>query len=79
MEFEAGDEKSSMGARGLTFDMILAAPLLAVIPNPKHHEQIILIVNIEGYAIAAPCKPLGEGRWLIVTAYQSRKYTKHYL
>ncbi len=79
MEFETGDEKSSMIARGLTFEAILTAPILAIDPNPAHPDQILLIVEIEGYAVVAPCKPLGSNRWLIVTAYYSRKYTKRYL
>jgi hypothetical protein len=75
MEFEVGDEKSSMTARGLTFDAILSAPILAIDPNLNRPGQIFLIVEIDGYAIAAPCKPLGEDRW----AYPSRKHTRQYL
>jgi hypothetical protein len=79
MEFEAGDEKASMTARGLSFEAIFAAPILAIEPNLNRPGQIFLIVQIGSYAITAPCKPLGKDRWLIVTAYPSRKHTNKYL
>ena len=79
MEFVAGDEKQSMKDRGLTFEAVLAAPILGFIPNPGHCGQMILVVNLDNYATAAPCKPLENGKWLLITAYPSRKYTKKYL
>jgi hypothetical protein len=79
MIFEAGDEKESMLARGLTFDKLLAAPVLDFIPNQGHPEQMILIVAIDNYAVAIPCKSLGRDRWLMVTAFHSRKLTQYYL
>jgi len=77
--FEAGDEKQSMIDRGLTFDRVLDSEPLAFIPNPAHEDQMILVVEIDGYAVAVPCKPLGDDRWLMVTAFRSRKYKKIYL
>lgn len=78
--FTAGAEKQSMTERGLTFDMILAAPVIDFIDNPTRDDQKLLIVEIDGYAVAAPCKPLaGDDEWLIVTAWFSRKFTQHYL
>lgn len=79
MEFVAGDEKQSMKDRGITFEAVLSARALDFIENPRHPGQKILIVNIDNYAIAAPCKPLAENRWLLITAYPSRKHTKQYL
>lgn len=38
-----------------------------------------LIVKIDDYAVVTPCKPLGDNRWLMVTAWPSRKATRHYL
>lgn len=78
VKFEAGDEKESMIARGLDFDAILAAPVLDWIPNPCHEEQMILVVAIDGYAVAVPCKPFGDDTWLMVTAWYSRKLTRKY-
>ncbi len=79
MRFEAGDEKGSMTARGLTFDAILNAPVLDFIVNHSRPEQRILIVQLADRAVAVPCKPLPDGAWLLVTAYPSRKFTKRYL
>ncbi|MCH7227324.1 hypothetical protein MLD59_14360 [Verrucomicrobiaceae bacterium E54] len=79
MRFEAGDDKESMVVRGLSFDAILKAPVLDFVPNPKHEDQMILVVEIDRYAVAVPCKPLGEDHWLMVTAYPSRKLTNRYI
>ncbi len=79
MEFVAGDEKQSMKDRGITFDAVLSAPILDIIPNPSRPGQILLIVNLEDYAVVTPCKPLPDGKWLLTTAYPSRKHTKRYL
>lgn len=68
MEFVAGDDKESMRRRGLSYDAVLAAPILAVEENPSRPGQLLLVVEIDGYAVAAPCKPLGTDRWLIATA-----------
>lgn len=40
---------------------------------------MLLVVEIGNYAVVAPCKPLGGDKWMIVTAYKSRKYTRNYL
>ena len=75
-----GDEnKQSLKERGLTFEKVLSAHILGFIPNPVYPEQFLLIVEIEGYAVVAPCENVGNDTWRIITAYQSRKYTKHYL
>lgn len=79
MEFVLGDQKESMIARGLSFQKILEAPFLDFIENPAHQGQKILVVQIGEYAVAVPCKSLGQDRWLLVTAYKSRKLTKRYL
>lgn len=68
MKFIAGDEtKESMKARGLTFEQIATAPVLAAHPNPGYPDQILLIVEIDGYACAAPCERRGDA-WRIITA-----------
>lgn len=79
VKFIAGDgAKESLRARGLTFEMILSAPVLGFIPNPAHPGQMLLIFEIARYAHAAPCERRGEF-WRIITAYPSRKYHKHFL
>jgi hypothetical protein len=57
---------------------MMAAPILDFLPNPAHIGQMLLIVEINGYAHAAPCELRG-GAWRIITAYPSRKYQKRYL
>lgn len=79
MEFIPGDNKESMEVRGLTFEMVMAAPLLDWVPSPTREGQMLLVVEIGNYAVVAPCKPLGGDKWMIVTAYKSRKYTQNYL
>jgi hypothetical protein len=50
VEFSLGDEaKENMQQRGLTFRQVAEAPILAVIPNPKYPDQLLLIVEIAGY------------------------------
>jgi hypothetical protein len=79
VRFIAGDEtKASLRDRGLTFEMILSAPVLGFIPNPARHGQMLLIIEISGYAHAAPCERRGDA-WRIITAFPSRKYHKHFL
>ncbi len=79
MEFIAGDLKESMERRGLTFDMILKAPRLDFIENPARKNQKYLVVKIQNRAVLVPCKKLEENRWLMVTAWFDRKFTKAYL
>lgn len=79
MDFVGGDDaKGSLYARGITFEQIMAAPILGFIPNPTYLGQMLLIVEIKGYAHAAPCERRGDV-WRIITAYPSRKYHKRYL
>lgn len=70
--------KESLKARGITFEQIAMAPVLDILPNPVHPDQILLIVEIAGYAHVAPCERRGDA-WRIITAYPSRKYHKLYL
>jgi hypothetical protein len=79
VEFVSGDNaKKSMAARGITFEQVLAAPKLDFFPNPIHPDQMLLIVEIDGYAHAAPCEKRGD-TWRIITVYPCRKYQKRYL
>ena len=38
--------KASLRDRGLTFEMILSAPVLGCIPNPARHGQMLLMVEM---------------------------------
>lgn len=79
VKFIPGDEaKESLKDRGLTFEMITSAPVLGFIPNPARQGQMLLIVEIAGYAHVAPCEKRGDA-WRIITAYPSRKYQKIFL
>lgn len=83
VKFIPGDEnKDSMTARGLDFEMILhaigAGKVLAFESHPSRPDQKLLIVEIAGYAVAAPCERRGDA-WRIITAYPSRKHHKRYL
>ena len=78
VKFIPGDEaKESMKQRGLTFEQVASAPILAALPNPKYPNQLLLIIEIAGYTYAAPCERRGDS-WRIITAYPSRKHHKIY-
>ena len=48
-------------------------------PNKeKYRHQIIMIVEIEGYAICIPTIEEEDGDFFMKTLYPSRKYTKAY-
>ncbi len=55
--------------------------LIDVVEHPntaKHENQLILIIEIDGYAICVPCVPEKDGDFFLKTLYRSRKYTKSY-
>ena len=71
--------------RGVSFEDVVAniesGHLLDVLPhwNPEEYPgQSILVVEIEDYAFAVPAERRGSV-WRLVTAYPSRKLTRHYL
>jgi hypothetical protein len=79
VKFVAGDKtKQSIQDRGLSFEQILAAPFIDIIEHPTRSDQMILLVKIENYIVAAPCEQR-DGNMRIITAFYSRKYTKEYL
>jgi len=78
VRFIPGDEtKTSLKSRGLSFEMIISAPVLGFVPHPSRPSQMILLVEIAGYVHAAPCEWRGEA-WRIITAFPSRKYHKYF-
>jgi uncharacterized DUF497 family protein len=71
--------------RGISFEEIILAidsgRLLRVLahPNPeKYSGQKIFLVALEDHVVVVPFREEGNEIWLM-TAYQSRKYTKLYL
>jgi len=71
--------------RGISFERIVVAIeegyLIDVVEQPntaKHENQLILIIEIDGYAICVPCVPEKDGDFFLKTLYRSRKYTKSY-
>ena len=82
MRILPGDpDKQSLKDRGLTFEMILeaidAGALLDVLPDAAHPGQVVLAVEISGYAHAVPCELRGSDLRMI-TAFPSRKLQKVY-
>ena len=87
MSFYWNEEKNTLlqQERGISFERIVVAieegHLLDVLEHPnkdKYGNQIILVVEIEGYAFCAPCVPEDNGTYFLKTAFPSRKYTKQY-
>ncbi len=87
MSFFWDEEKnrSLKEERGVSFERIVVAieegHLIDVVEHPneaEHENQLILIIEIDGYAICVPCVPEKDGDFFLKTLYRSRKYTKHY-
>ena len=71
--------------RGISFERVLIAmengDILAVLQNPNqigYRNQMMYVLNIDGYAWVVPFQDQGNVRRLI-TALPSRRYTKQYL
>lgn len=86
MRFYWSEEKNNLlkEERLVSFERIVIAieegHLLDVLEHPnkgKYGNQLILIVEIDGYAFCVPCVPEKEG-YLLKTLYPSRRYTNFY-
>jgi len=71
--------------RKVSFERIVVAieegNLIDVLEHPnkkKYGSQIILVLDIEGYAFCVPCLQEKDGIYFLKTLYPSRKYTKTY-
>ncbi len=71
--------------RHISFERIVVAieegHLIDIIDHPnksKYSNQLILVVDIEGYAVCVPCVPDTEGNYFLKTLFPSRRYTKLY-
>jgi hypothetical protein len=87
MAFTWNGEKNELlrKERGISFERAVIAieegHLIDVLEHPnkeKHRHQIIMIVEIEGYAICIPTIEEENGDFFMKTLYPSRKYTKVY-
>ena len=63
--------------RGVSFEEILQAKLVAVKKHPNREYQNIMLFQHQGYIWVVPYVINGEGIFL-KTLYPSRKYTKLY-
>ena len=86
MAFTWNEEKNKLlrKERGISFERAVIAieegHLIDVLEHPnkeKYRHQIIMIVEIEGYAICIPTIE-EDGDFFMKTLYPSRKYTKAY-
>lgn len=84
MLYEWDDEKNEKlkRERGISFEEIEWAldnqPLLGKAFNPQYPKQVILLIEIDQYIWAIPTEQRGI-KIRLITAYQSRKFTKKYL
>jgi len=87
MEFRWNDEKNATVSRdrGISFERIVIAieegHLLDVLEHPNqvgHQGQLILIVEVDLYAVCVPCVVDENGNFFLKTLFKSRKYTKSY-
>jgi len=85
--FGFNDEKNALlvKTRGVSFEMVIeilksdASVKIVKSPNkPKHPNQDMFLVEINGYVYAVPFVRTHDGYYL-KTIYASRKFTKLYL
>jgi hypothetical protein len=87
MAFYWNEDKNNQlkNERAISFERIVVAieegHLIDVFENPnkeKYQNQLILIVDIDGYAVCVPCVKEDSGDYFLKTLFPSRKYTKAY-
>lgn len=87
MSFYWNEDKNTLlkQERGISFERIVVAieegHLIDILKHPnkeKYLNQIILVVEIEGYAFCIPCVQESDGNYFLKTVFPSRKYTKKY-
>ncbi len=87
MAFNWNEEKNEYlrKTRGISFERVVVAIeegyLIDIIKHSnteKYTSQIILIVEIDRYAICVPCVIENEKDYFMKTLFPSRKYTKKY-
>jgi len=87
MAFHWNEQKNEMlrKERGISFERIVVAieegHLLDVLEHPNREQyanQIVIIVEINSYAICVPAVEEENGDFFLKTLFPSRKYTKRY-
>ena len=87
MRFNWSEEKNAVlrRERGISFERIVVAieegHLLDVLEHPnqaKYGNQLVLIVEIDRYAICVPCVQQENGDFFLKTLFPSRKYAKQF-
>lgn len=87
MIFDWNDDKNAelKSTRHISFERIVIAieegKLLDVLEHPnktRYSNQMILVVEIESYAICVPCV-IQDDAYFLKTLFPSRKYTQKYL
>ncbi|MDX1915611.1 MAG: toxin [Methylophilus sp.] len=87
MIFNWNDDKNQQlkRERGISFERVVVAieegALLDVLQHPNQSQypnQLILVVEIESYAICVPCV-MQQDAYFLKTLFPSRKYTQLYL
>jgi uncharacterized DUF497 family protein len=87
MIFNWNDDKNQQLKleRGISFERIVIAieegALLGVLQHSnqsRYANQLILVVDIESYAVCVPCEVNAE-EYFLKTLFPSRKYTQLYL
>lgn len=64
--------------RGVSFEELLQAPLVAVKKHPGEEHQRLLLFLHHGYVWVVPCVLEDHGGLFLKTLYPSRKVTKSY-
>lgn len=87
MVFHWNEKKNELlrKERGISFERIVVAieegHLLGILEHPnkeRYENQIVIIVEVEGYAICVPAIEEENGDFFLKTLFPSRKYTKRY-
>jgi len=87
MIFHWNEEKNSLvrSTRGISFERIVVAieegHLVDVLEHPNkesYPNQLVIVVDIDGYACCVPCVDEPDGNFFLKTLYMSWKFTKLY-
>jgi len=75
MRWDLAKSRKLKDERGVSFEDILQAELVAVLKHPGKPHQNILLFKYQNYIWVAPCLKKGNEIFL-KTLFPSRKYTK---
>lgn len=75
VRWDPAKSRSLKECRGLSFEELLAFPLVAIQRHLGRPNQWFLLFAVTGYIWVAPCV-FGEGEVFLKTLYPSRKLTR---